>query len=197
MKRAFGALLCAVSSLLLGGVSHVLAGGQLPGIGWLAAAFVVLAAVGVGLSGPQRRFDVTVFTMGSIQFVLHLVFHCASMPAMEPSMASGSMGAHMDMGALDTHMDMSGQSGVHPMPASMTVAHGLAALGVSVCLVHGESMLRRLAALVVPILLFWVAPALVPVPRPRLRGPLVVPLPHGVVLARCCPLRGPPGPAPA
>ncbi|MFJ3233810.1 hypothetical protein [Streptomyces sp. NPDC086787] len=199
MRRAYGGLLCAMSSLMLGGTSHVLAGARLPGIGWLAAAFAVLAAIGAGLSGPRRRFDVTVLTMGAAQFVLHIVLHYASMPVMAPSAAPGSMGVHMDMSGMDPHMDMGGHDGGQSMPAGMTVAHGLAALGVSVCLVHGERVLRRLAALVVPTLLFWVAPVLVPVSRPRLRprGALVVPIPHGVVLARCRPRRGPPGPAPA
>nr|WTB29556.1 hypothetical protein OG781_08670 [Streptomyces sp. NBC_00830] len=188
MRRAFGGLLCAVSCLLLGGVSHVLAGGRLPGADWLTAAFVVLAAIGAALSGPRRRFDATVLTMGFAQFVLHIVFHCASMPAAtKPPMPPGSMSAHMDMS----------HDGGHAMHASMTVTHGVAALGVSVCLVHGERLLQRLAALIVPTLLFWVAPVLVCVPRPCLRGPLTVPIPHGLLLARCRPRRGPPGLIPA
>ncbi|MFJ7949004.1 hypothetical protein ACIQ6K_36095 [Streptomyces sp. NPDC096354] len=173
-----------MSSLLLGGVSHLLAGGRLPGTDWLTGAFVVLAAIGAALSGPRRRFDTTVLTVGFAQFVLHLVFHYASMPAMTPSMPQGSMSAHMNMSHDSGH-------------ASMTVTHGVAALGVSACLVHGERLLGRLAALIMPTLLFWVAPVLVRVSRPCLRGPLTVPIPHGLLLARCRPRRGPPWPVPA
>ncbi|MFF5277632.1 hypothetical protein [Streptomyces sp. NPDC000133] len=187
MRRASGGLLCAVSSLLLGGVSHFLAGGRLPGTDWLTGAFVVLAAIGAALSGPRRRFDTTVLTMGFAQFVLHLVFHYASMPAMKQSMPQGPMSAHMNMS----------HDGGHAMYASMTVTHGVAALGVSACLVHGERLLGRLAALIMPTLLFWVAPVLVRASRPCLRGPLTVPIPHGLLLARGRPRRGPPWPVPA
>ncbi|MFD9502856.1 hypothetical protein [Streptomyces sp. NPDC060035] len=88
LTRTGNGLLCA--SLLLSAVAHVASGGRLPGAGAVLLVFAILAVLGTALFGArQRRFDVTVLVLGSLQFALHLVFHLLTArtchPAHEPS----------------------------------------------------------------------------------------------------------------
>ncbi|WP_369382910.1 hypothetical protein [Streptomyces sp. cg36] len=221
-RRASKGLLCAFACLSLGAVSHLAAGGRLPGPGGLGLVFAALTVVGTALfGGRRRRFEVTTLALGAIQFGLHLAFHRLSMshgshsPAMSgmSGMAGMSDMAGMTAGGTEQHtmtghapgshmgMDMAvmGHAGSgHAMTAGMTLAHAAATLGTALCVIHGERILRRLAALVLPRLPSAERPSL---PVPSRRRPLPPPAPavlHTAVLfTRCRPRRGPPPVMPA
>ncbi|MFJ2595192.1 hypothetical protein [Streptomyces erythrochromogenes] len=199
LRRTRTGLLGASACLLLGAASHSAAGGRLPdaaGMGLLFAALTVLCTVLFG--ARRRRFDVTTLVLGATQFGLHLAFHTLSMagtagqatahaPQAHHAMAGHMAGAHagMDPAAVS--------GGGHVMSPAMTLAHALATLGTSVCVIYGERVLRHLVALLAPALPLTAAPALATPPE-RPRPPYVAPLParFGALLARACPRRGPP-----
>lgn len=195
-------------------MSHVAAGGRLPGAGALGLTFAVLAAQGFVLfGGGRRRFDVVTLTLGGTQFSLHLAFHKLSMPdggrcPMPPGRAGHPMAGHLTSHGMKMSMpEMSGagdglRTGAgHSMTAAMTLAHAVATLGTALCVIYGERVLRRLAdlvaALAVPGIRFG-SPLPVPL-APRLRAvPTEAVRPGiGVLLARSTPRRGPPQEAPA
>ncbi|XQE78628.1 hypothetical protein ACN24L_06940 [Streptomyces microflavus] len=123
-------------------MSHVVAGGRLPGAGVLALLFLALSVEGALLfGGRRRRFDVVTLVLGSTQFALHGAFHFLS-AAPGGAQRSGMPAGH--------EHPVAGHSGGHVMDAGMTLAHGAATLGTALCVIHGERVLRRLAALVVP-----------------------------------------------
>lgn len=204
MGRAGRGLLGASACLLLGALSHVSAGGRLPGAGALGLLFAALAVQGTLLfGGGRRRFDVTALVLGGTQFSLHLALHHLSMPdGGSRSMPAGHAAHHMPGHMTGRHMgmaeaDMASTGAVLPMTPAMTVAHAVATLGTALCVIYGERVLRRLAALVVPDICFR-SPLPLPV-TPRLR-PMPAPVGHprfGVLLARSLPRRGPPPAAPA
>ncbi|WP_415949170.1 hypothetical protein [Streptomyces sp. KLOTTS4A1] len=183
-------------------MSHVAAGGHLPHAGVLALLFGVLTVQGVVLFGGRRRrrrFDVTVLLLACTQFALHLALHRLSVPESGAHTASGHAavghGAH-HMGGPHTAdtADMAG----HSMSTAMTLAHSAATLGAALCVVHGERVLRRLAALVVPDICRRPAVVLPVAPRPFRTPAPALHVGRGVLLARSCPRRGPPVPrAPA
>ncbi|MEU8892578.1 hypothetical protein [Streptomyces sp. NPDC048442] len=200
-RRARGGLLCASACLSLGALSHVAAGGSLPGPGPLGLLFAALTALGTVLFGSRRyRFDVVTLILGGTQFALHLAFHRLTMGSPHghpPSPAGGGGTMHhamagrpAGMGAAETVAPGAG----HSMGTAMTAAHALATLGTALCVIHGERVLRRLAALALPRLVTTAVPAAPPV------LPELPPLPpstdgclrFGVLLARSCPRRGPP-----
>ncbi|WP_407916119.1 hypothetical protein [Kitasatospora sp. NE20-6] len=91
-------------------------------------------------------------------------------------------------------LDAAGTAGPmpHGMGWAMTVAHALATFGTAVFLLHGDRVLRRLAALVVRRLILPLLRCPVPQqPSAPVRGAPAVRL-HAVLLARCVPGRGPP-----
>ncbi|MFG2330972.1 hypothetical protein ACGFMM_15230 [Streptomyces sp. NPDC048604] len=196
-RRTSKGLICASACLFLGSVSHVAAGGSLPGADGLALVFAGLTVLGTALFGSrQRRFDVTALVLGATQFALHLALHRLSMTPTggggHPSMAGHA--GHAANAHASTHAAAMAQPGSgHAMTASMTSAHALATLGTALCVVYGERVLRRLAALVLPRLPFS---ALGPCPvTPWRRPPVPFTAGHvrlGVLLARCRPRRGPP-----
>ncbi|MEV0374482.1 hypothetical protein AB0I10_32635 [Streptomyces sp. NPDC050636] len=201
-RRAIRGLTGALLSLLLGCVSHVSAGGRLPGPEWLAVTFAVLAVAGVGLTRRRRAFDVLVLVLGGAQSVLHIVLHTAATAAEVPAVPSGHLYHHGGM-ASGTTPDRAGthyavHDGAHVMSAGMTLAHGAAALGTAVCLVYGDRLLRRLAAMIVPrFRLLRLSPFPAATPRLLPCGPLVLVARYGVLLACGLPRRGPPLPLPA
>ncbi|WP_306822774.1 hypothetical protein [Streptomyces sp. TLI_146] len=213
LRRASKGLLCASVCLLLGAVGHVAAGGRLPGPGGLGLVFAALTVVGTVLfGGRRRRFDVTTLALGATQFGLHLAFHHLSMPDGSPSPAMTAMpampGSASQQHAMPGHapgahvgMDMAGMAHAgsgHVMTAGMTLAHAVATLGTALCVIYGERMLRRLAALVLPRLRFATPPSL-PVP-PKRQLPPPPATGHvrlGVLFTRCRPRRGPPPVIPA
>ncbi|MEU2491259.1 hypothetical protein [Streptomyces sp. NPDC007883] len=180
-------------------MSHVAAGGQLPGAASMGGLFAVLSiACGLLLGGRPRRFETTTIALGSVQSSLHFAFHSLSAGhADEPGMSSGQSADHSMAGhASSVHpgMDPAGTAHAgHSMTPGMTLAHALATLGTALCVIYGERILRRLAALLLRSLRPGVLPALSAVPeRPRLAptAPLAPRL--GVLLALACPRRGPP-----
>ncbi|MFF0558571.1 hypothetical protein [Streptomyces sp. NPDC004266] len=212
-RRTSRGLLCASASLSLGAAGHVAAGGSLPGARGLATVLIGLTVLGTALSGGRRRrrFDVSVLALGATQFALHLVFHRLTMP---PAGGSGhgamtgghhhgagmAMSARMAMPA-DTVMpaDTGASGSGHGMTASMTSGHALATLGTALCVIHGERVLRRLAVLLLTRLPLAVPVRSRPAP-PAGRPPAPFTAGHvrlGVLLARCCPRRGPPPVVPA
>lgn len=195
-KRVIRGLTAALLCLLLGCVSHVSAGGRLPGWGWLTALFTVLALVGVVLCRRRRGFDVQVLVLGAAQLVVHIVFHLAGKAAAEVAgMSPGHAHLHGAMGS--SAAPVSG-GGHHAMSVDMTVAHGAAALGAAVCLAYGDRLVRRLAAMVVPRLgCLRLSPLPEPAPWLLPRGPRVLCVRYSVLLARGLPRRGPPLPVPA
>ncbi|MEU2828881.1 hypothetical protein ABZ667_09490 [Streptomyces lavendulae] len=185
-------------------MSHVAAGGQLPGAASMGGLFAVLSiACGLLLGGRPRRFETTTIALGSVQFSLHFAFHSLSAGhADEPGMSSGQPAHHSMAGmgraghASSVHpgMDPAGTAHAgHSMTPAMTLAHALATLGTALCVIYGERILRRLAALLLHSLRPGALPALPAVPeRPQLAptAPLAPRL--GVLLALACPRRGPP-----
>ncbi|MFD3657863.1 hypothetical protein [Streptomyces sp. NPDC058620] len=179
-------------------MSHVSAGGRLPGAGPLALLFAGLTVMGVVLfGGRRRRFDVTALTLGGTQFALHLALHHLSMPGGHAMTfghaAHHAAGQHAGMPQADT----AGAGVGHFMSPAMTLAHAVATFGAAVCVIYGERVLRGLAALLAPALCFR-DPLVLPV-TPRHR-----PVPQssaqprfGVLLARSRARRGPPSAAPA
>ncbi|MFF3457212.1 hypothetical protein ACFYXH_23400 [Streptomyces sp. NPDC002730] len=189
-------------------MSHVSAGGRLPGadaLGFLFAALTVQGAVLFGSS--RRRFDVVALVLGGTQFSLHLVFRHLSvpngggrtMPAGHAAhhMAGRMTGEHMNMAPADVSGVSSGHGAGHSMTAAMTLAHAVATLGTALCVIYAERVLQRLAALVVPDIGFRSPPPLPFAPRLRPMPPPVVHTGFGVLLARSRPRRGPPPAAPA
>lgn len=205
LKRTSKVLLCASACLFLGAVSHVAAGGQLPGPGGLGLLFAGLTVLGVVLfGGRRRRFDATTLALGGTQFGLHLALHRLSLlphgegpHTMAPapssighhSMAGHTAATHAGMNAAELPHAGAG----HALTATMTLAHALATLGTALCVVYGERILRRLAALVLPRSPLTVLAPLPLPPEPRLPAPPVADhVRHGVLLSRSRPRRGPP-----
>lgn len=193
-KRTSKGLLCASASLLLGAVGHVAAGGSLPGVRRLGMVFTGLTVLGTVLFGlRRRRFDVTVLTLGATQFALHLVFHRMTMPADGSGHGTMTAGHHHGAG-VNMPAEWGAAGSAHAMSTSMTSAHALATLGTTLCVIHGERVLRRLAALLLPRLPLLAPTAACPAP-PEGQPPAPLTAGHvrlGVLLARCRPRRGPP-----
>ncbi|WP_343240473.1 hypothetical protein [Streptomyces sp. SID14515] len=81
-RRAARGLLCGSACLVLGAVSHVAAGGRLPGAGVLGLLLLALTVQGALLLGGRRhRFDLVVLVLGATQFALHNAFHFLPSPA--------------------------------------------------------------------------------------------------------------------
>ncbi|MET7873860.1 hypothetical protein [Streptomyces cyaneofuscatus] len=186
--RAARGLLCGSACLLLGAVSHVAAGGRLPGAGVLALLFLALGLQGALLfGGRRRRFDVVTLVLGSTQFALHGVFHFLPAPggAQHSAMTAGR--EHHTAGPSGSH------DGGHAMDPGMVLAHAAATLGTALCVIYGERVLRRLAALLVPRIALRTAPPSLPcLPRSRPVPPVVARIRFGALLARSCHRRGPP-----
>lgn len=190
--RAARGLLCGAACLILGAVSHVAAGGRLPGAGVLGLLFVALAVQGALLfGGRRRRFDIVTLVLGGTQFALHHAFHSLSTPggAHHPAAASGHGHGHHLAGP-------SGTGGGHAMDAEMSLAHAAATLGTALCVIHGERVLRRLATLLLPRPGLRQGPSPLPcLPRSRPAPPGVVRIRFGALLARSRHRRGPPSAA--
>ncbi|MFJ9639457.1 hypothetical protein [Streptomyces sp. NPDC101178] len=185
--RAARGLLCGSACLFLGAVSHVAAGGRLPGAGVLALLFLVLSAQGALLfGGRRRRFEVVTLVLGGTQFALHGAFHFlpvsgggarSALPAGHEHRMTGPGGGH---------------GGEHAMDTGMTLAHAAATLGTALCVIHGERVLRRLAALFLPRVALQATPSLPCLPRLRPAPPVVARIRFGALLARTRHRRGPP-----
>ncbi|MFG2288197.1 hypothetical protein ACGFOU_19310 [Streptomyces sp. NPDC048595] len=188
-------------------MSHIAAGGRLPGAGALGLVLAVLTVQGVLLfGGERRRFDVLALVLGGTQFSLHLAFHRLSMPdgggcSMPLGHAGHSMASHLTGPGTGMSMpDMAGAGdGIkagHSMTAAMTLAHAVATLGTALCVIYGERVLRRLAALlaamVVPDIRFGSSLPLPFAPRLRPTPAAAARTGFGVLLARSRPRRGPP-----
>lgn len=203
LRRTRKALPGSLTCLLLGAAGHVAAGGRLPGTAGLAGILAVLLVLFGVLSELRRhRFAATVLVMGALQSILHLVLHAAAgghdAMAAHRSTSTGRPAhvhhaGHHTMPAPVPDTASEATSG-HAMDPGMTVAHTFAALGTAACLVYGERVLERLANLLLHPLLRTAAPAAVPVPPERAQsahgGDL--PAPHGALIARVHPRRGPP-----
>jgi hypothetical protein len=194
LRRTAKGLLCAAACLIPGAIGHVTAGGSLPGPGSLALLFAGLTVLGVVLfGGRRRRFDVTVLVLGAAQTGLHLAFHRLSAP--------GAGGGHAMAGHDPTahaHPHTAEAVAGHSLTGEMTAAHALATLGAALCVLHGDRVLRRLAALLLPRLVL-IALTACPLPSARRTPP---PSTAGhvrlrVLLTRCRPRRGPPAPTAA
>ncbi|MGW6640263.1 hypothetical protein ACWGIT_30240 [Streptomyces cyaneofuscatus] len=185
--RAARGLLCGSACLLLGAVSHVAAGGRLPGAGVLALLFLALSLQGALLFGDRRRrFDVVTLVLGSTQFALHGAFHFLPAPG---------GGRHSAMTAGREHHaagPSGGHDGGHAMDPGMALAHAAATLGTALFVIYGERVLRRLAALLVPRVALRTAPPLSCLRRTRPVPPVVARIRFGALLARSCLRRGPP-----
>ncbi|MEU0405110.1 hypothetical protein ABZ318_33845 [Streptomyces sp. NPDC006197] len=197
LTRTSKGLLCASACLFLGAVSHVAAGGSLPDARDLGVVFAGLTLLGTALfGGRRRRFDVTTAVLGTTQFGLHLVLHRLSMSPITAGEDRHAMAGHHPGLHAHLHMQMAEtaqSSSAHTMTAPMTAAHALATLGTALCVVHGERVLLRLAALLLSRL-GLAGLALCPVPPAR-RAPAPFTAGHvrlRVLLARCRPRRGPP-----
>ncbi|MEV6395421.1 hypothetical protein AB0M39_11685 [Streptomyces sp. NPDC051907] len=200
VTRTSRGLLCASACLTLGAASHVAAGGRLPGPMPLAALFAALTVTGALLfGGRRRRLDITMLVLGGTQLALHLFLHHAAMPdagghAMSPMDPAHQPAGHM--AGADTAG--AGHEAGSTMSEAMASAHALATLGTALCVIHGERVLTRLAALVVPDVCrhrLVVLPAVAPpriVPQAMTRDAR-----SGVLLTRCRPRRGPPPACPA
>ncbi|MFJ4777887.1 hypothetical protein [Streptomyces sp. NPDC088762] len=201
LRRTRTGLLCASACLSLGAASHVLAGGQLPGVASTVGLFAALSIVcALLLGGRPRRFEATTIALGVVQFSLHFAFHSLSAGHDGgPGMASGQQAHHSMTGMghvspMHAGTDMAGMVHAgHAMTPAMTLAHGLATVGTALCVVYGERILRRLAALLLPSLSPGALPALPAVPERLRLAPAAPAAPRfGVLLARMCPRRGPP-----
>ncbi|MEU6732252.1 hypothetical protein ABZ929_03455 [Streptomyces physcomitrii] len=125
--------------------------------------------------------------------------HSMSGHAMDGSATGGhSLSGHgmggSGAGPADGPVSGSGAE-AHAMAAmtGMTLAHALATLASVACVLYGERLLRRLAALVLARLLRLVVPPLPALPpRAHRRFPAPRGIRFGVLLARSCPRRGPP-----
>ncbi|MEV4879218.1 hypothetical protein [Streptomyces cyaneofuscatus] len=154
----------------------------------LALLFLALSAQGALLFGGRRRlrFDLATLVLGGTQFALHGAFHFLP--------ASGG-GGHSAMAAGGGHHaagPSGGHGGGHVMDPGMVLAHAAATLGTALCVIHGERVLRRLAALFVPRVALRPAPPLPCPPRSRPVPPVVARIRFGALLARSCHRRGPP-----
>ncbi|WNF31163.1 hypothetical protein RI138_03495 [Streptomyces sp. C11-1] len=161
----------------------------------LTLLFLALTVQGALLfGGRRRRFDVVTLVLGGTQFGLHNAFHflAAPQPVTHGHHLAGASGGHA-MHADSGHA-MDGGSG-HVMDTGMTLAHAAATLGTALCVIHGERVLRRLAALLAPLLALRPAPPLPCLPRLRRVPPVVTRIRFGALLARSRHRRGPPSAA--
>ncbi|WP_223837661.1 hypothetical protein [Streptomyces venezuelae] len=193
----------AAACLVLGAVGHVAAGGSLPSPAALAGIFAVLTVLCATLFGNRRiGFSTTTMVMGGTQFALHLAFHtlaaghstAAHRSTGHHSMAGHGLAVHGGMAPAATMDPAAMAQAGHTMSPAMTAAHALATIGTALCVVHGERLLRHLAALLTPV-----RPPAAPhrTPAAAVLPPLHVSPPltprFGVLLARSRPRRGPPG----
>ncbi|MBT2380216.1 hypothetical protein J7E90_23500 [Streptomyces sp. ISL-111] len=168
-------------------MSHVAAGGRLPGAGVLALLFLSLSVQGALLfGGRRRRFDVVTLVLGGTQFALHGAFHLLPAPGGGRHSAMAVGGEHQAAGPSGGH------DGGHVMDPGMVLAHAAATLGTALCVIHGERVLRRLAGLFVPRVTPRPAPPLPCLPRSSPVPPVVARIRFGALLARSCHRRGPP-----
>ncbi|MFG3405193.1 hypothetical protein [Streptomyces sp. NPDC048142] len=190
-RRAATGLLCGSACLSLGAASHVAAGGRLPGAGVLALLFLALTVQGTLLLGRRRhRFDLVVLVLGATQFALHHVFHLLPSPGTGPHPVRAAGHEHHMAGQPGGHGTDGGAG--HAMDAGMALAHAAATLGTALCVMYGERVLRRLAALLAPLVTPPPVPSLRCPPRPRPVPPVVARIRFGALLARSRPRRGPP-----
>lgn len=191
-----GAVLASAStSLALGG--HLVAGGERPAVQPVLAAALTLAAVFVVRADRQRgRLALSVGTTAA-QLVLHVTFALSTRPDpwARSGVAPGGAQVHA-AGHVDALPAAGGLVGATPR---MVVAHLLAGLLVAAVLARGERaawaaarLLRRAVRL--PVLR---APRLALPPRPAPPTSGAVRVPVGLLLARACARRGPPGTVPA
>ncbi|MFD0260603.1 hypothetical protein ACFVH7_20340 [Kitasatospora indigofera] len=145
-------------------------------------------AAPAGVSGPGHAAATVAFLCTSDG--LSVVPDTMQMPAdmdmgLGPGVLPDPAGGAVDAAAMAGPMP-------HGMGWAMTAAHALATFGTAVFLLHGDRVLRRLAALVVRRLILPLLRC--PAPRrpsvPVRDAPSV--RPHAVLLARCEPRRGPP-----
>ncbi|MFE2293193.1 hypothetical protein [Streptomyces sp. NPDC059452] len=157
----------------------------------LALLFLALTVQGTLLFGGRRRlrFDVVTLVLGGTQFGLHGAFHFLAAPGPMTTAPAGH-GHHHMAGPSGGHGTEAGAG--HVMDAGMTLAHAAATLGTALCVMYGERVLRRLAALVAPPLVLRTVPSLPCLPRLRPVPPVVVRIRFGALLARSCQRRGPP-----
>ncbi|MEO6944043.1 MAG: hypothetical protein ABI053_04960 [Lacisediminihabitans sp.] len=191
--RVARGFVAAITSLFVAAISHILPGGDAPGMVALVACLILSTFVCTALSGKKLSlFRLSTAVIAS-QFLFHSFF---SLSASAPSVAMGST-SFTHVGHVQEHFVVLGSSGVASMGTGMWVAHTVAAVVTIMALRYGETAfwsLRIVARLWIGAL-FEAGTSPRPVEVPATEAPReCLALPHERILP-LSPLRrrGPPG----
>jgi len=167
--RVSRGVLAAVFSTFIALASHVLAGGDVPGLLGIVVPLVFATSSCIALAGLRKSWLRLSVSVGLSQLLFHTLFVIGASSSMSVTVSGGS-GGHAGHGA-DQALMIVGTAGTsmshgsHPA-AGMMAAHGAAALITVVTLQRGEAVLNRLlrltgrlvAVLLVPVVHVLVLP---------------------------------------
>lgn len=131
--RVARGFVAAVISLFVAAFSHVLPGGNVPGVLALLACLILSTLVCIALSGKKLSLFRLSAAVGTSQFLFHSVF---SLSASIPSAAAPASLVHS--GHMHEQLIALGTSATASIGAGMWLAHAVAAVVTIVALRHGE-----------------------------------------------------------
>lgn len=159
-SRATRGVSAAVFSTFVALVSHVLAGGQMPGVLGIVVPLVLATSASVALAGLRRSWLRLAGSVALSQLLFHTLFVLGTAGSASVH-AVGDAGLHASHGAQPALMVMStGGSTGHPGHGDgwMWLAHALAGLVTVVVLHRGEAVLARLTHLSSRVVAFLLPP---------------------------------------
>ncbi|MEP7762824.1 hypothetical protein [Sanguibacter sp. 25GB23B1] len=159
--RATRGVSAAVFSTFVALLSHVLAGGQVPGVLGIVVPLVLATSASVALAGLRRSWLRLSGSVALSQLLFHTLFVLGTSGSASVH-AVGDAGLHAAHGAQPALMVMSagGSTAAHTGHSDgwMWLAHALAGLVTVVVLHRGEAVLARLTHLSSRVIAFLLPP---------------------------------------
>lgn len=191
--QALRAALVAATILVLAAGAHLLAGGQLPAPGILAAFLALTGLVSTAATRLKLNLATMTGLVGTGQVLLHEALSAFSPPSARAFAGGSTTAAHhpgLSVIALPAdHLQLSGPDSA--LALSMLAGHALATLACALLLAKGEDALWSLAAWLRPLIQLPALPAQPPAAAPSMpRSDASLPLPRRNLRHDC--RRGPP-----